>query len=111
MNHVFRYNKFEPSDNKFISHYDTPYYAKVTKHYSKYTLILYLTSGTASPILKVGDNFNIQEIRLMENEIWDDYWFSSDIPLIDCVICAVLDYFNAKIDLEYANKMTVTECL
>lgn len=46
VNNVFRYNKFDPGEHKFESHMDTPYYDKMNKHYSKYTMILYLTSGT-----------------------------------------------------------------
>jgi len=53
VNYVFRYNKFKPSDRKFASHFDTPYHDPARKHYSKYTLILYLTPGTADPVLNV----------------------------------------------------------
>lgn len=58
VNHVFRYNKFKPSDMKFISHYDTPYHDPVNKHYSKYTLLLYLTQESGSPAI-VFDNGNL----------------------------------------------------
>lgn len=53
VNYVFRYNKFLPNDQKFTSHFDTPYYDPANKHYSKYTLLLYLTSGTADPVLSI----------------------------------------------------------
>lgn len=45
VNHVFRYNRFRPSDNQFTTHLDTPYYDPHNKHYSKYTLLVYLTDG------------------------------------------------------------------
>jgi len=53
VNYVFRYNKFKPNDKKFASHYDTPYHDSKKKHYSKYTLLLYLTPGVADPVLSV----------------------------------------------------------
>ena len=52
VNNVFRYNKFLPSDYKFESHMDTPYIDSLNKHYSKYTMIIYLTSGN-NPIESV----------------------------------------------------------
>jgi len=53
VNYVFRYNKFKPGDKKFTSHYDTPYHDPARRHYSKYTLLLYLTSGAADPVLSI----------------------------------------------------------
>ncbi len=38
-------NDFSPSDNKFSVHYDTPFVDHRNKHYSLYTLIIYLTEG------------------------------------------------------------------
>jgi hypothetical protein len=45
INPVFRMNKFEPGDESFKEHYDTPYYDPNTQVYSKYTMIIYLTEG------------------------------------------------------------------
>jgi len=59
VNYVFRYNKFRPGDKKFICHYDTPYHDPSRKHHSKYTLLLYLTSGSADPVLSF-DNDKLQ---------------------------------------------------
>ena len=53
VNYVFRYNKFKPGDRKFTSHFDTPYHDPNRRHYSKYTLILYLTPGNADPVLNI----------------------------------------------------------
>lgn len=52
VNYVFRYNKFSPGDKKFNFHYDTPYYSQNKKQISKYTLIIYLTSGKADSVVK-----------------------------------------------------------
>ena len=62
VNPVFRYNKFSPSDRKFISHYDTPFYDSRNHHCSKYTIIIYLTqpaTPTQVPLVIEG-----KEIRL-----------------------------------------------
>jgi len=56
VNYVFRYNKFKPGDKKFVSHYDTSYHNPSRKHHSKYTLLLYLTPGSADPVLSFGDD-------------------------------------------------------
>jgi hypothetical protein len=47
-NEVFRYNKFEADDNKFVNHYDTPYIDDDNNKRSKFTILLYLTA----PIFK-----------------------------------------------------------
>jgi hypothetical protein len=66
INNIFRYNKFSPNDKKFISHYDIPYFDSKNKEISKYTLLIYLTSGhnDKNPILKIGD----YEIAKIEND-------------------------------------------
>ena len=48
VNNVFRYNKFTPGERKFYSHYDTPYVDNLKKEYSRYTMLLYLTTGCNS---------------------------------------------------------------
>ena len=57
MNYVFRLNKFEPSDRKFESHYDTPYYDRDNRHISRFTLLIYLTGGKGKPVLRIEDLF------------------------------------------------------
>jgi len=75
VNYVFRYNKFKPGDKKFTSHYDTPYHDPSLQLYSKYTLLLYLTSGIADPILSVDNGkLNINQIEkngLIKGVIFD----------------------------------------
>lgn len=45
LNWVFRYNRFETDDDKFSSHLDIPYTDKQNNHYSKMTMLIYLTDG------------------------------------------------------------------
>lgn len=53
VNPIFRCNRFEPGDEKFHQHFDTPYFDAGRKQVSRYTLLLYLTGGSASPSLEV----------------------------------------------------------
>ena len=70
VNFVFRYNKFEPDDNKFMNHYDTPYYDSKLKQCSKYTLLIYLTPGTANPVLQIED-LKINNIKAFNGFIFN----------------------------------------
>lgn len=63
-NTVFRYNKFEADDNKFTSHYDTPYTDDAKNKRSKYTVIIYLTAQ---------ENKNIPALKIAGNEIYIDF--------------------------------------
>lgn len=92
VNYVFRYNKFKPGDNKFNSHFDTPYYSKAKKQLSKYTIIIYLTSGKASPVLKFdteNDSVEVNTIDSNNNEkgiyciIFDHKYKHEGHPFID----------------------------
>jgi hypothetical protein len=53
VNPVFRCNRFEPGDEKFHQHFDTPYFDASRKHVSRYTLLIYLNKGVGSPALEV----------------------------------------------------------
>jgi hypothetical protein len=53
VNPVFRCNRFEPGDEKFHQHFDTPYFDAGRKQVSRYTLLIYLTGGTGAPSLEV----------------------------------------------------------
>jgi len=87
VNYVFRYNKFKPSDRKFTSHYDTPYHDPARKHYSKYTLILYLTPGTAAPVLSIDNGkLNIDTIEnngLIKGVIFDQKYEHEGKSFVD----------------------------
>lgn len=45
-NSVFRYNRFLPSDKPFKYHYDTPYVDPTNSLMSRYTILIYLSSGS-----------------------------------------------------------------
>ncbi|KAJ1324373.1 transcription elongation factor SPT5 [Microdochium nivale] len=48
VNYVIRCNRFAPGADMFMRHRDTPYYDSKRSHISKYTLLVYLTSGHAA---------------------------------------------------------------
>ena len=53
VNPVLRLNRFEPGDAPFSRHLDTPYYDPSLDHVSRYTLLLYLTEGSADKALEL----------------------------------------------------------
>ncbi len=55
VNPVFRCNRFEPEDDRFHRHVDTPYFDAARHHVSKYTLLVYLTGGRGEPALRFED--------------------------------------------------------
>jgi len=65
VNHVFRYNRFVANDKKFEKHHDTPYYDASKKWFSKYTLLIYLTSNDDKnhTILDFENEVQIKDIR------------------------------------------------
>lgn len=70
VNYVFRSNRFKPNDAKFSNHRDTPYYDRSRSHVSKYTLLIYLSTGQSDPVLKVDDT-SLNEISKMTCVIFD----------------------------------------
>ena len=82
VNYVFRCNKFAPGDAKFASHLDTPYYDRARSHVSKYTVILYLKSGQAQPLLRVGD-VKFRQIDAMTCVIFDQSSKHEGKPFLD----------------------------
>lgn len=65
VNNVFRLNKFSPTDRKFETHYDTPYYDKSRGHVSKYTLLLYTSTNNncEDTYMRIFGKDNIFEIK------------------------------------------------
>lgn len=55
VNPVFRCNRFDPGDARFLAHVDSPYHDPARKHVSRYTLLLYLTGGKGDGILAFAD--------------------------------------------------------
>jgi hypothetical protein len=70
VNPVFRLNRFEPGDAPFASHIDTPYRDPCRGHISRCTLVLYLSGGSASPVLRVADT-TLDEIEPMTCALFD----------------------------------------
>ena len=87
VNHVFRYNKFSPTDTKFIAHYDTPYYDGYNHHYSTHTLIIYLTPSNTGSILKFinekREDININTIKAGQCIIFKQDQCHEGYPYID----------------------------
>lgn len=73
VNSIFRLNKFVPGDKKFAAHYDTPYYDPRRKQLSRYTFIIYLTSGNAGgeEAALVIDKFRIHDIKQFDCFLFD----------------------------------------
>jgi hypothetical protein len=65
VNPVFRCNRFEPGDSRFLAHVDSPYHDRSRHHVSKYTLLLYLTGGRGEGALCFGEKLVIDEIPAM----------------------------------------------
>jgi len=83
VNYVFRYNKFSPNDTKFKLHMDTPYFDKNNKHISKYTMILYLTSGNNENGVLNFDDIKITNICDSECIIFDQSLQHEGNPYVD----------------------------
>lgn len=74
VNPVFRLNRFEPGEEKFRRHVDTPYYDASRHHVSRYTMIVYLRGGRGGrgdPPLRVGSEVAIEEIAPYTCVIFD----------------------------------------
>lgn len=62
VNPIFRCNRFEPTDERFHRHHDTPYFDAARQHVSRYTVLLYLTGGTGAPALDVTGHAQLETI-------------------------------------------------
>ncbi|MFC5004172.1 hypothetical protein ACFPIJ_40900 [Dactylosporangium cerinum] len=71
VNPVFRCNRFEPGDANFYRHRDTPYFDAARRHVSRYTVLLYLTGGTGSPALDLGDGAAFDRIDAFTCVVFD----------------------------------------
>lgn len=100
INSIFRYNKFVPSDFKFVNHYDTPYYDNKSQHCSKYTLVIYLTGGTGNPALKI-ENIELNSMDALTGVIFDQKYEHEGQSYIDhdkIFIRTELIYYDNKLD-------------
>jgi hypothetical protein len=86
VNSVFRLNKFVPDDKGFDLHYDTPYYDSQKKQCSKFTILIYLTSGkgaNSNPTLLIKDGsikFKIDSIEEGTCIIFDQKYLHKGVP-------------------------------
>lgn len=65
VNPVFRCNRFEPGDEPFQRHFDTPYYDPARNHISQYTVLIYLTGGSAAPAIQI-ESLAVHAIEAMQ---------------------------------------------
>lgn len=83
VNPVFRCNRFEPGDGKFKRHLDNPYFDRDRKHISRFTVLLYLTGGKASPALQLGDAVCLESIEAMTCVVFDQQLEHEGSPFLD----------------------------
>ncbi|MDW6059116.1 hypothetical protein SAZ11_15125 [Streptomyces sp. FXJ1.4098] len=83
VNPVFRCNRFEPGDANFHRHRDTPYYDAERHHVSRYTLLLYLTGGSATPALDLTGGVALAEIEPFTCVIFDQRYEHEGAPYDD----------------------------
>lgn len=103
VNHVFRLNHFTPSDKKFKSHFDTSFADKAQDHYSKYTLLIYLTSGEGKDLLKIEDQ-SINSIDAMTCIIFDQKYEHEGNPYKEGDKIFIRTELIYKIDVYYSTK-------
>jgi hypothetical protein len=80
VNPVFRCNRFEPGDAKFYRHHDTPYYDAARKQVSRYTVLLYLTGGSAKPALDLAGRAALDTIEALSCVIFDQKYEHEGAP-------------------------------
>jgi hypothetical protein len=83
VNPVFRLNRFEPGDEPFHSHVDTPYFDAARHQTSRFTLILYLRGGRGSPALRIGEKVRIDEIAPYTAVVFDQALEHEGAPFQD----------------------------
>ncbi|WBP86905.1 2OG-Fe(II) oxygenase [Kitasatospora cathayae] len=83
VNPVFRCNRFEPGDRNFHRHHDTPYYDAERKHVSRYTVLIYLTGGSAAPALDLAGGAALTEIEPFTCVVFDQRYEHEGAPYLD----------------------------
>lgn len=71
VNPVFRCNRFDPGDEKFHEHHDTPYFDRARRHVSRHTVLLYLTEGEGTPALQVEGVEVLTKVEPMTSVVFD----------------------------------------
>jgi hypothetical protein len=83
VNPVFRLNRFEPGDEPFHSHVDTPYFDAARHQTSRFTLLLYLRGGRAAPALRIGEKVRFDEIAPYTAVLFDQALEHEGAPFED----------------------------
>jgi hypothetical protein len=83
VNPVFRCNRFEPGDASFHRHRDTPYFDAARDHVSKYTVLIYLTGGSAEPALDVVGEAQLAAIPAYTCVVLDQALEHEGAPFVD----------------------------
>ncbi|MUL44052.1 hypothetical protein FZ103_23295 [Streptomonospora sp. PA3] len=83
VNPVFRCNRFEPGDANFHLHRDTPYYDASREHISRYTVLIYLTGGTAEPVLDLAGGGALRRIDPFTCVVFDQRYQHEGAPYLD----------------------------
>jgi hypothetical protein len=83
VNPVFRCNRFEPGDANFDRHHDTPYFDAARHHVSRYTVLLYLTGGSAQPALDLTGQAALDAIEPFTCVIFDQRYEHEGAPYRD----------------------------
>jgi hypothetical protein len=83
VNPVFRLNRFEPGDEPFHSHVDTPYFDAARNQTSRYTLLLYLSGGRSSPAFQIDKKVKLDEIEPYTAVLFDQALEHEGAPFKD----------------------------
>lgn len=83
VNPIFRLNRFEPGDEPFRSHFDTPYHDAARRQTSRFTLLLYLSGGRGAPALRIGEKVQIDEIAPYTAVLFDQALEHEGAPFVD----------------------------
>lgn len=86
-NYVFRCNRFVPGDGKFEKHLDTPYHDAAREHISKYTIIIYLSSGEGDPALciegsKPEERLVVKKLNQLQVVVFDQRYEHEGKPFV-----------------------------
>lgn len=82
VNPVFRCNRFEPGDANFHRHLDTPYYDAARQQVSKYTVLLYLTGGSAPAVLDLAGEVALASVEAFTCVVFDQRYAHEGAPYL-----------------------------
>ncbi|MCA9683451.1 MAG: hypothetical protein KC457_14725, partial [Myxococcales bacterium] len=71
LNPVFRCSRFDPGDERFLPHRDSPYVDPARKQISKHSLLIYLGGGHGEATLRFGETLRLDSIEAMTVMLFD----------------------------------------